>query len=199
MDMNYIDIHPLNTDTLYRESAKKGIVCIPSEIVDKLTRAGLSKSFFLNYNKVRPLLTVNDLRTWFAVNDMAIFPNSSIKISEKMLIDHFDQFEPITRENRVELEREVFPPNSTALLTPYFNSYAFNSITYSVDIEAEIFVTPTGIMVSVPSGYFSYLAKVNSEKVAFVTKLIKTAHKLFSIEEVTKLSCFSLYVSYLRP
>lgn len=197
--MNYIDIQPFNVDTQYKGSNKKGIVCIPSEIVDKLSRAGLSKSFFLNYNKIRPLLTVSDLRTWFALNDMAIFPNSSIKISEKMLIDHFEDYEPITKEYREEIERDIFPPNSTSLLTPYFNNYAFNAITYSVDIEAEIFVAPTGIMVSVPSGYFSYLAKVNSEKVAFVTKLIKSAHKLFSIEEVTKLSCFSLYVSYLKP
>lgn len=197
--MNYIDIQPFNTDTQYRGTVKRGIVCIPSEIVDKLSRAGLSKSFFLNYSKVRPLLTVNDLRTWFAINDMAIFPNSSIKISEKMLIDHFSEQEIISKEHREELERDIFPPNATSLLTPYFNNYAFNSITYSVDIEAEIFVAPTGIMVSVPSGYFSYLSKVNSEKVSFVTKLIKTAHKLFSIEEVTKLSCFSLYVSYLKP
>ena len=103
---------------------------------------------------------------------MAIFPNSSIKISEKMLIDHFSEQELISKEHREELERDIFPPNATSLLTPYFNNYAFNSITYSVDIEAEIFVAPTGIMVSVPSGYFSYLSKVNSEKVSFVTKLI---------------------------
>ena len=197
--MNHIDIQPFNVDSQYRATSKKGIVCIPSEIADKLSRAGLSKSFFLNYNKVRPFLTVSDLRTWFAINDMAIFPNSSIKVSDKMLIDHFNEHDPITKEYREEIEREIFPPNATSLLTPYFNNYAFNSITYSVDIEAEIFVAPTGIMVSVPSGYFSYLAKVNSEKVAFVTKLIKTAHKLFSIEEVTKLNCFSLYVSYLKP
>ena len=60
--MNYIDIQPFNVDSQYRATSKKGIVCIPSEIADKLSRAGLSKSFFLNYNKVRPFLTVSDLR-----------------------------------------------------------------------------------------------------------------------------------------
>ena len=197
--MNIFDIQPINTDTLYRESAKRGIVVIPSEIADKLSRAGLSKALFLNYSRVRPLLTVTDMRTWFAVNDMAVFPNSMFTISDSVLLNHFHNNEVLSKDHYEELKRDICPDNSTALLTPYFNNYAFNSITYSVDIEAEIFVAPTGIMVSVPSGYFSYLAKVNSEKVAFVTKLIKTAHKLFSIEEVTKLNCFSLYVSYLKP
>jgi hypothetical protein len=197
--MNIIDIKPIDTTKSDYHGIRKEVVCIPSEIADKLSRAGLSKNMFLVYSKVRPLLTVGDMRTWFAINDLAIFPNSMFTISENTLLSHFMNHEELSEQDYSELKRDIYPDNPTALLTPYFNNYAFNSITYSVDIEAEIFVTPTGILVSVPSGYFSYLAKVSSAKVTLITNLVKKAHQLFSIEEVTKFKWFSLYVSYLKP
>lgn len=190
---------------------KEGVVCIPLTIYHNLKLSGLSTEQILSFELIKSKLSVNDILTWVAINDL--FAISSItslandtgrvptekNVASSSLVDQIMFVENNTKHTRADFEAITKPFSiGQANINNYYSAYMFQRKLNTVDMPSLFVKTQQGLLVLIPPGFGNYLkgdVKTNS---SFVKEFIKAAHGLLSINAVTKLPLFAIYVESLQ-
>lgn len=171
------------------------IIVVPGWIQRALIRNKLQMPEILNFAKVRPVLSLDDMTQWFYMNDSLKLDNC--RLSNTMIESMWSNCDQAGKD---ELYRSVLPLATSAQVAKEVTdtlNVKSDSSTNPVTVQPFQFVRIEHILYIVLSeGFMASMLDEDSKK-DFVKKYLKECYAMASVSEVSKLDMFKLYLQHI--
>lgn len=171
------------------------IVVVPGWIQRALIRNRLEMTEILNFKKVRPVLSLDDMTQWFYMNDSLKLDNC--RLSNTMIENLWSGCDQAGKD---ELYKSVLPMAKTDQVSrevlDTLNTKS-NSSVNPLTVQTFQFVRIEHILYIVLSEGFMASMLDPESKTDFIKKYLKECYAMASVAEVSKLDMFKLYLQHI--
>jgi len=167
------------------------ILVVPGWIYRNVLRNRLNTTDILDYNKIREILSIDDMAEWLFINNR--FNLNGSFLSNNNIEESFNN---LTIAQKAELNNSVLPLSGTdeiahSVTTKLIGSNPMNSCEYSfITIENTIYII-------LNEGFMTKILDSDYE-LEFIKKYLKECYMIASIPEVSELSIFNLYIKHFK-
>lgn len=167
------------------------IVVIPGWVLRAALRHNLNTVDLLDYNKIKPILSIDDMAEWFFLNDG--FTLDKHYLSNINLLDAITGF---TEAQKAEVLNSVLPLSRSETIaccatTKLGGSNPMNCCEY------QFIPIANALYVVLNEGFMAKIADPDY-KSEFVKAYLQECYSVISIPEVSQLSLYKLYLSQFK-
>lgn len=172
------------------------IILIPGWVYRATLNNKLNITDLSDYNKMRDVLSANDIAEYASLNYMDIFAtNNQINLPTDRGMGLFHQSDNVTEERASEIRTTILP------LSGHKETYdnvklKLSMPRYSTEVEYRFICTNDTIYIILSEGVLSVLV-TDEQKLTFIKEYLRNCYSMMPIVTVSNLPIFKHYINLL--